>query len=162
MNIPVVKDLMATSLVTLRPSMSIYDAIELLLKNNISGACVVDDQKHLLGVLSEKDCLHIFASGALHQLPNAIVADYMSKEVTTVEPDAGLFTVAEMFLKNTFRRIPVVEGGKLMGQVSRRDVLQGSRKIWGESLHGEKPWTDAKYIPEQVKAALETKPRSTG
>ena len=161
MKIPVVQEFMVTSLVTLRPDMPIYEAIEVLLRSRISGACVVDAEKNLLGILSEKDCLRIFAGGALHQLPNAMVADYMSKIVSTVGPDEDLFTVAGTFLKNTFRRIPVVEDGKLIGQVSRRDVLEGSRKIWGETLFAEKPWTDSKYIPEQVKAALETKPRTS-
>ena len=135
--------------------MSIYEAINVLLKSKISGACVVDEDRQIKGVLSEKDCLRIFAHGAFNQLPNAIVADYMSKEVTTVSPEDGLFSVADLFLKHTFRRLPVLDEGKLVGQASRRDVLVGSRKMW-ETLYAERPWTDSKYIPEQVQAALET------
>jgi len=151
---------MTTKLVTLKPNMSIYQAIYTLLKNRISGASVVDENRSLVGVLSEKDCLRIFANGAFNQLPGGVVSDYMSKVVKTVHPDDGLFTVAEIFLKNPFRRLPVLENGRLVGQVSRRDVLQGSRRIW-ETQSGEPQWTDAKYIPEQVKAALASK-RSTG
>lgn len=158
--IPVVRDFMTTKLVTLKPSMGIYEAIDILLKNKISGASVVDDDKNLVGVLSEKDCLRIFAHGAYNQLPGGRVADYMSKIMKTVGPDEGLFNVAEIFLANPFRRLPVLENGKLVGQISRRDVLMGSRKIW-ETLTGERPWTDSKYIPEQVKAALATRPSSS-
>ena len=139
----------------MRPEMSIYEAIKILLKNKISGACVVDEERHIIGVLSEKDCLRIFTSGAYNQLPGGIVADYMSKVLQTAHPDDELFQVAEIFLKNPFRRLPVLENDRLVGQVSRRDVLQGSRRIW-ETLSGEPAWTDAKYIPEQVKAALES------
>jgi len=151
--VPVVRDFMATNLVTLKPGMKIYDAIKVLLKNRISGAPVVDGDHHVVGVLSEKDCLRLFANGALYILPGGIVEDYMSKDLTTVDPDEGIFSVAEIFLRNTFRRLPVVEDGKLVGQVSRRDVLIGSLNIWEESPV-EKAWTDSNYIPEQVQAAL--------
>jgi CBS domain-containing protein len=156
---PTVRKFMTTSLVTLKPEMSIYAAIEVLLKNKISGACVVGPGRVLKGVLSEKDCLRLFAHGAFNQLPNAIVGEYMSKEITAVTPNDGLFAVADLFLKNTFRRLPVLEDGKLVGQVSRRDVLTGSRKMW-ETLYAERPWTDSKFIPEQVQAALETGKKS--
>jgi len=152
---------MTKALVTLRPDMSIYEAISVLLKNKISGAPVVDQGKMLVGVLSEKDCLRIFANGAYNQLPGGIVADYMSKVTKTAHPDDDLFTVADVFLKNPFRRLPVLEHGVLVGQVSRRDVLIGSRAIW-EHPPVKQPWTDSKYIPEQVQAAIDSKNKAIG
>lgn len=152
--VPTAKEFMATSLVTLDCEMDIYAAIKVLLKHKISGAPVVTKERELCGVLSEKDCLRLFANGAFNQLPGGKVDDYMAHEVITVSPEDDLFKVAELFLKNPFRRLPVVDKGKLIGQVSRRDVLKGSRKIWEEPT--PRPWTDSKYFPDQVKAALKS------
>ncbi len=126
----VVRDFMTTLMATLRQDMGIYEAIKILLKNKTSGAWVLDENKMLLGVLSEKDCLRIFANKAFNQIPTGIVADYMSKSMKSLHPDDDLFKVAELFLKNPFRRLPVIEHGILIGQVSRYDVLlEGCRRI---------------------------------
>ena len=130
MNDAVVRDFMTTLMVTLRQDMGIYEAIKILLKNKTSGAWVLDESKMLLGVLSEKDCLRIFANKAFNQIPTGLVADYMSKSMKSLHPDDDLFKVTELFLKNPFRRLPVIEHGILIGQVSRYDVLlEGSRRL---------------------------------
>jgi CBS domain-containing protein len=159
MEVATVKDCMTTKLVTLRPDMRIQEAIKLLLKHKISGAPVVSEERTLIGMLSEKDCLRIFANGAYNTLPGAVVEQYMSREVTTINPDADIFTAAEVFLKHPFRRLPIVdEDGRLLGQISRRDVLNGSHKIWSKSPV-KKAWTDATYLTDEIKAALTTQPR---
>lgn len=155
--IPLVRDFMATQLVTLRPEMSIFEAIDLLLKHRYSGAPVVDGDGRLVGILSEKDCLRVYASGAFFNNAGGIVGDYMSREVVTVGPDDELFRVADIFLKRSFRRLPVLQDGRLVGQVSRRDVLQASRRIVEQSPVA-KPWTDSKYLSDEVKAALADRP----
>jgi CBS domain-containing protein len=151
-----VEELMVQSPVTLRPEMDMEEAIGILLKHKISGATVINEQRQVVGVLSEKDCLRIFANGAYNALPSAPVAEFMSKEVTTIGPDADLFTVADLFLKHSFRRLPVVKEGVLVGQVSRRDVLAGSRELWEESPV-KKEWTDSKYISDELRARLDAK-----
>jgi predicted transcriptional regulator len=149
-----VKEYMQRRLVTLESDMPIEVAIQLLLKNRISGAPVVDEDRKLIGVLSEKDCLRIFANGAYNVLPGAIVEQYMSRSVHTIDEDADLFTAADVFLKNPFRRLPIVDDdGRLVGQISRRDVLNGSREVWESSSYA-KQWTDAKYLTDEIKAAL--------
>ena len=156
--VPVASEFMATKLVRLTPEMRIQSAISVLLKHRISGAPVVDGENRLIGVLSEKDCLRIFANSAYNNAPGGIVEQYMSRTLTTISADADLFTVADLFLKNSFRRIPVVdEQGRLIGQVSRRDVLEGSRRIW-ETPPVEPEWTDAKYLTDEIKAALSNPP----
>jgi len=155
-NVPVVREFMVTKLVTLRPEMDIFVAIDLLLKHHISGAPVVDAEQRLVGILSEKDCLRVVASGAFHRSASGQVEDYMSREVQTVDPEADVFRVADMFLTRSFRRLPVLEQGKLVGQVSRRDVLNASRKVLEESTV-QKPWTDARYLTDEIKAALADK-----
>jgi CBS domain-containing protein len=156
MKVPNVRDFMNTQAVTLRPDMRMSQAITLLLKHKITGATVVDEEGKLLGVLSEKDCLRIFANGAYNLLPGGVVAQYMCREVKTISIDADLFTAADIFIKSSFRRLPVIdEQGKFLGQVSRRDVLKGSREIWSKvPVEKEKQWTDAKYLTDEIKAAL--------
>jgi CBS domain-containing protein len=150
------KEIMAKSLVTLRADMSLTEAIEVLLKSKVSGATVVDEDRHVVGVLSEKDCLRIFAVGAYNTLPHGNVGEYMSKPVTTIAPDTDLFTIAELFMKHSFRRLPVLENGVLVGQVSRRDVLESSRRLWEGELQ-KKAYPDSKYIPDEIKARLQSK-----
>ncbi len=129
MNKVAVRDFMARKLITFRPDTNIYAAISTLVRNGISGAPVVGDQGELLGVLSEKDCLRVLANGVFHHYPAGPVSEYMTQAVMTVHPDTDMFTVADIFLKNIFRRLPVVEDGKVVGQISRRDVLRAVEEI---------------------------------
>ncbi|MCO5043890.1 MAG: CBS domain-containing protein [Verrucomicrobia bacterium] len=156
--VPTVRDIMVTKLVTLRPEQPIRDAIDILLKNRISGAAVLDDKGALIGMLSEKDCLNVIANDAFHNTDPDHVSDYMSRTLTTIEPEADIFRAADMFLKNSFRRLPVVENGRVVGQISRRDVLNASRLL-ADAPPVPKPWSDSKYITDEVKAALADKPK---
>lgn len=151
--LPTVRDIMQHPPVLLKADMRICEAIAKLLKHKLSGAPVVDEQGHVVGMLSEKDCLSLFTNAAFNQMPEANVSGYMSRELVTISPSEGIFVAADQFLKNSFRRMPVLEDGKLVGLVSRHDVLEGTRKIW-ECGDREKPWTDSKYLTDQIKAAL--------
>jgi CBS domain-containing protein len=126
---PHVRDFMDKSFITLSPDMDVYRAIEVLLESKITGAAVVDSKENLVGVLSEKDCLRTLVHGAYSSLPGGKVADFMTKEVVTIHPDLDIFTVADKFLKVTFRRLLVVQDKKLVGQITRRDLLRVIRKL---------------------------------
>ena len=130
--VPTVREIMTRKLVTLRPDMAALDAAELLLKKGISGAPVVDEDGHLLGLLSEYDCLRATAAADYEMDSHdaiALVGDLMSRECLTVTPETNLFTLAHEFVSRRVRRFPVVENGKLIGQVSRRDALRGAVKL---------------------------------
>lgn len=116
-------------LVTVHPETSAYDAIVLLLKHQISGMPVVDAEGHLVGILSEKDCLKTLVDAKYHDLPTASVKDLMSDTPQVVSPDTDILQVAEIFLNNRFRRLPVVDDGELVGQISRRDVLRSMEHL---------------------------------
>ncbi len=118
------RDWMARDLVTAHPEMEAYEAISLLLKHQISGMPVVDGAGKLVGVLSERDCLKTLLHAQYHNLPTAFVKDLMSTDVQTIGPDTDILTIAEIFLNNKFRRLPVVDKDQLVGQISRRDVLR--------------------------------------
>ena len=151
MNQPNVRTYMITRLITLREDMDVYFAIGLLLKNNISGAPVINDENNLCGILSEKDCLRVFANGSFYDLPGGPVSHFMTKVVSTVEPSTDLYSVADKFLKHNFRRIPVVEGNKLVGQISRRDVLRAIQDTTNYDLNSDEI---NGYITQEMKASL--------
>ena len=122
---PAVKDYMATALLKLKADTSVYEAVDFLLKHKISGAPVVDNNNNLIGLISEKDCLQLLAKGMDHSLPKIKVADFMSVKVDTILPDMDIYYAAGIFIKNVYRRFPVVsKDGKLVGQISRRDILR--------------------------------------
>ncbi len=83
---PLVADYMASHLFTLSPDADIHDAVNFLLENRISGAPVVHGG-HLVGMLSEKDCLRLLTLGAEHAEAAGRVSDFMTTEVTTIRPD---------------------------------------------------------------------------
>jgi len=120
------RDFMVTRLVTLRPEMDVIKAVQLLLKNRISGAPVVDAQGRYLGVFSEKCSMHVLLDAAYEQLPSSEVRAFMDTDAQTIEPDTHLLSIAQVFLLTPYRRLPVLESGELVGQVSRRDVIRAS------------------------------------
>ena len=118
-----VADVMATELVTFRPDTRIFEAIRTLLDNRISGAPVVDSENNLVGILSRKDCLRIAFVAGYHNDWDGWVREFMVTDVKTMEADTDLISAAQIFLDTHFRRYPVMRDGRLVGQVSRHDIL---------------------------------------
>ncbi|WP_044871875.1 CBS domain-containing protein [Pseudomonas sp. LFM046] len=119
-----VRDCMTRHLVTFRSDTDLFLAIDRLLEHRISGAPVVDSQGHLIGMLSEGDCLRGILSGACQEGAGGSVSSYMSTQLETLSPDADIIEACQRFLRERRRRFPVVEDGVLVGQISRRDVLR--------------------------------------
>lgn len=120
-------DCMVTKLVTLSPEMDVHVAIRMLLKKRISGAPVVGPKGEYLGVFSERCSMQVILDAAYEQLPSNHVGAFMDREAMTIAPDTQLLSIAQAFLLANYRRLPVVdEGGQLLGQISRRDVLNAT------------------------------------
>ncbi len=137
--IPTARAIMTRKLVTLNPEMAALDAAQKLLKYGISGAPVVDRKGHLLGLLSEFDCLRAVASADFEMDAHdriELVADLMSPDPTTISPEMGLFALAHEFVTHRVRRFPVIENGRLIGQVSRRDALKAAVDLAKKSGRG--------------------------
>ena len=124
-----VSDYMAASLVTFNPDTEMRLAISLLVEKRISGAPVVDDHGNLVGVLSEQDCMKVALSAGYHDDYAGQVKDYMSANVTTIDADTSILALAQMFIDSPFRRYPVMQNSRLVGQISRRDVLRALETI---------------------------------
>lgn len=118
------KDIMTRSVVYLRPDLDIYAAIKVLLRRRISGAPVLEGRS-LVGILSERDCLQLLTADTYHHHAGGKVQHYMTTDVKTIHPDDDIYSIAGVFLSRPIRRLPVTRDGKLLGLVSRRDVLTG-------------------------------------
>jgi len=119
------KDFMATRLITLTPEMDVFEAIDYLLKNCISGASVIGPDNVFLGIFSEKTSMKVLVDSAYDQLPTSKVGAFMNTETERViADDTELLAVMKLFLETPYRRLPVLCDGKLVGQVSRRDALR--------------------------------------
>lgn len=125
-----VRAYMAAHLVTLAPDMEILRAIHMLVENRISGAPVVDERGNLVGILSEQDCMRIALDSSYHGHYGGHVADFMSRTVHTVDADASVLELAQRFIDAPYRRYPVVHDNRLVGQISRRDVLRALEDLW--------------------------------
>ena len=123
-----VNDFMTTHLATATPDMDLLALVDLLLIQGISGAPVVNDSGDLIGMISEQDCLKSILVGTYQGDIGGRVAEVMTTPVETVKSGSGIIEVAEKMLGANRRRFPVVdEAGKLIGQISRRDLLRAIR-----------------------------------
>lgn len=124
------RDFMARNLTTLSPHADVFEAIGNLLKNRISGAPVVDDERNFLGVFSEKTSMRVLVDAAYEQLPSTEVGAFTNTDFgRVISEDTDLLHCARLFLQTPYRRLPVLRDGKLVGQVSRRDVLAAQSLI---------------------------------
>ena len=117
------KDIMSKTVTTIRSDGTLLDAIQLLVCKEISGLPVVNEQGKMIGIITEKDILNFVFSG---NLKNTRVADVMSKEVVSFSPETSVDTIALAVGQNKFRRVPIVEGDKVVGIVSRRDIIRSA------------------------------------
>jgi CBS domain-containing protein len=122
--LPIVRDHMDTEVYSLEPETEILDAVGFLLQHRVTGAPVIDQAGHLVGMLTEKDCLKLIATGADANRPHGTVADFMTTAVTTISPDTDVYYAAGLFLHQGFRRFPVIEAGRLVGAITRFDILR--------------------------------------
>ena len=118
-----VRNYMATKLITLDPDADILSAAHILIKHEISGAPVVVNSDQMVGILTERDCMRVALQAEYYGTPGGRVKEFMSKNVKSVRPEDSILDVAKMFIDGTFNRYPVVENERLIGQISRRDIM---------------------------------------
>ena len=124
-----VRDYMTSRLVTFSPDTNVVEAMDSFLKHRISGAPIVDDDGNMIGILSEVDLMQVVVQDSYYDESVGIVSDYMRTEVDTIDPEMDIYALAEKFIREHRRRYPVVSNGKLIGQISRRDVLRAAEEF---------------------------------
>ncbi len=124
-----VKDHMSANLVTFSTDMDVLRAIHLLLENGITGAPVTDNLGNVVGFLSERDCLKVAMDACYHEEWGGKVQQYMTPEVVTVDADQSILEVARLFSNMGFKALPVMDDNRLVGSISRSDVLRAFQSI---------------------------------
>jgi len=130
-----VKDYMTTELITFNQNQTIQEVVECLIKYKISGGPVVNDNKELVGIISEGDCLKQLSESRYYNMPleHDNVEKRMVKNVETIDGNMDIFDAANKFLQSKIRRFPIVENGKLVGQISQKDVLKAALELKGHN-----------------------------
>jgi len=130
-----VSDYMTRNLVVFNPKQSVLEVMDLLIKHNISGGPVVNENHELVGIISEGDCIKQISDSRYYNQPmdNINVEEHMITNVETIGGDMNIFDAGEKFLKSKRRRFPIIEDGKLVGQISQKDVLKAALKLKGHS-----------------------------
>ena len=130
-----VSDFMSRDLITFRPEQLVDEVIQSLIKNKISGGPVVNAKNELVGIISEGDCLKDISESRYHNLPmqQHKVEERMVKNVETIDGNMNVFDAANKFLESKIRRFPIVENGKLVGQISQKDILVAALQLKGQN-----------------------------
>jgi len=112
---------MTTDVIVVKRQTPISEVIEILLESNITGLPVVDDDMTLVGIISEKDVLSLIS---VPEDDSTKVEDFMTKDVVSFEQDEDLIAICECLVQNDFRRVPILSERKLVGIISRKDIIK--------------------------------------
>ena len=128
--LPTVRDCMTVNVLTFSPDDDLFEAMAQLLGNHFAAAPVVDSEQRVLGILTEKDCLRSLSNFAYSDdLEGGKVREFQSSMKESVTPNMDIFGVTNRFLSTNFPLLPVVDDGKLVGVISRRDTLRGVQEL---------------------------------
>ena len=114
-------DIMTANVVTITPDSTMRDAASLILRHGVSGLPVVDDRDRLVGVLSEWDLLQVLEAPEIESEP---VRNYMTHDTVCIGEETSLVDVVDLFQARRLRRLPVTRDEKLVGLVSRHDLIR--------------------------------------
>jgi CBS domain-containing protein len=114
------KTIMKTNLISVTKDTEIYEAIRTMVENNITGLPVVNDDQTIAGIVTEKDVLSLLYNTGDRA---GKVEDFMTREVASFDQNDNLIDITESFINNHFRRVPITDNGKLVGIISRKDII---------------------------------------
>jgi CBS domain-containing protein len=169
-------DVMVTNVITVGPDVSVEDVARILLGSRISGVPVVGADGRLLGIVSEGDLMRRVEAGTGRKRPwwlamftgrevlasefikehSRSVTDVMTRQVVTATPDTSLSAIANLLEKNAIKRVPIVSEGKVVGIVSRANLLQALAGM-AKPVAAASPDDDSK-IRERVLTQLQAEP----
>jgi CBS domain-containing protein len=115
------RDIMTSTVITAKEDMVVIDLMKLLLRWHISGVPVVDNDGMLLGIVTEHDVMNFAISG---DAASTRASEVMTKQVETYDPDTLVVEIINHFAAHRIRRVPVVKDGKVVGIISRRDIVR--------------------------------------
>jgi len=122
-----VKDVMHSNPLSVHTGESLVDVVEKMANSNVMGMPVVDEQGEVVGFISEQDCIQSILATSYFCEGNPVVADVMSRALLTVRPGDSVVDLARRMGRDKPKVYPVVEAGKLVGLITRADVLKALR-----------------------------------
>ena len=130
-----VSDYMTTNLITFTPDQTIESVMQSLIKHRISGGPVVNEKNELIGIISEGDCIKQISESRYYNMPmqDKTIEKHMALNVDTIDGNMNIFDAATKFIESKRRRFPIVENGKLIGQISQKDVLKAAMQLKGQT-----------------------------
>lgn len=126
-----VSDFMTRDLITFKATQSVEEVVNTLIKHRISGGPVVNENNELIGLISEGDCIKQISDSRYYNLPmeNNSIEKHMATNVETISGNLNIFDAAKQFLSSKRRRFPIVKDGKLVGQISQKDILKAALQL---------------------------------
>jgi CBS domain-containing protein len=122
----IVRNVMHKDVITIHPNLSLREASKIMSKFGIGSLVVMEDEK-LVGIITSTDIIKAIAEGK--DVDNTLVSEIMSKDVVTVDPDESLEEAVEKMMERNIKRLPVVEGGKLVGIITASDIIVVEPKL---------------------------------
>ena len=121
------KDIMKTNVLAVTMDTDIYRAIRTMVENNVTGLPVIDEDRALVGIVTEKDVLKLLYEIEDHP---GRVADFMTTPVVAYDQDDDVAAVADGLAAHHFRRVPILRDGRLVGIISRKDIVKRIQEQW--------------------------------
>jgi len=130
-----VSDYMTRELITFSPDQTIESVMQALINNRISGGPVVNKSNELIGIISESDCIKQISESRYYNMPmqDTTIEKYITKDVDTIDGNVNIFDAASLFAQSPRRRFPITEKGKLVGQISQKDILKAAMTLKGQT-----------------------------
>lgn len=139
--VPTVREMMVKVTASVSPDSPVYEALDTLVAKKLAGIPVIDAQGRLAGFLTEKDCLRLQGNSHQYNMTGCHVRDIMSEIKQKLHPEMDLLTAITQFLSCNFATLPVLEGDKLVGSITRHNVLktiQAMHKERGQHIREDK------------------------
>ena len=124
-----VRHYMSNRLATLYENQDMREAVNIFTDRNLFGGAVMDNRGNLVGILSVTDCIDAALRSGYHSGWRGTVGEKMSRDVRTVDAEDSILDVAKMFMDDHYRRYPVLDDNRVIGVITRLDVLKALRTI---------------------------------
>jgi CBS domain-containing protein len=134
---PIVKKYMKKASRTFREDEEMAPSMSILARSSFAAIPVLNEDDEVVGLLTEKDVIRTVINWAYDQRAGGNVGEYMSPLEVIVTPEMDLLTAARAFMECNFSCLPVTEGDKLVGRITRHDLLKGLEK-WATDINKER------------------------
>ena len=119
-----VKRIMSAAVVTFSPDDELLQAIDTMVSRSIVGAVVLDERRNVVGVLTHRDCVDFVYRAAYYDSWQGKVSEYMNTDVASIDANRHIIELPELIAKSPYPLYPVVEEGRLVGQITAPDILK--------------------------------------